>query len=170
MFAWLKRYSPGPPVYLFAAALVARIYVLFRLTAKASDAAGEDNARAARDRSRGFENVAATIEVDAQGVVEALFTLTANHGGEMEYRSRRIGTHRGKDGLAITDVSGHLAHPRVSGRAMKDGIEQHDLVNFLRRPGWAGECAAFEKFLAKLGAEETSAAGDDNFHACVRGT
>ena len=33
MFAWLKRYSPGPPVYLFAAALVARVYVLFRLTA-----------------------------------------------------------------------------------------------------------------------------------------
>ncbi len=33
MFAWLKRYSPGPPVYLFAAGLVVRLYVLFRLTA-----------------------------------------------------------------------------------------------------------------------------------------
>ncbi len=33
MFAWLKRYSPGPPVYLFAGALLVRLYVLFRLTA-----------------------------------------------------------------------------------------------------------------------------------------
>jgi hypothetical protein len=48
---------------------------------------------------------------------------------------------------------------------VKDGVEQDDLANFFLLAGWAGEGAALEEFLAKLGAEEAASACYDYFHA-----
>ena len=58
-----------------------------------------------------------------------------------------------------------LSHARIGRGAMEDGVEQHDLANAFRGAGWPSEGASREKFLAKLGAEETASARDDDFHA-----
>jgi hypothetical protein len=65
----------------------------------------------------------------------------------------------------MADVAGNLPHARIGRGTMEDGVEQDDLANAFRGTGWPREGPSLEKFLAKLGAEETASARDDDFHA-----
>ena len=89
------------------------VRVLHSLATKARDATGKDHAGSASRCTRGLEDMASTIQVHAQRVVEALFTFATDHGGKVEDGGRRRTTDRAEYGVAITDVPLHLHHPRV---------------------------------------------------------
>ena len=106
--------------------------ILHRLAAEAGDAAGEDHAGTSGCGAGGLEDIASAVEIDAQGIVEALLAFAADHRREMEDRDGGIGADGGEDGVAIADVARDLPHTRIGRGAMEDGVEQHDLADFFR--------------------------------------
>ena len=83
-----------------------------------------------------------------------------------------ISVDRGKDGVAVAHVAGRegqidrltlLTRHRLD-RRRELRVEKEDGIDRLRPARGAGECAAFEEAFGELAAEESSSAGDDDFH------
>ena len=53
---------------------------------------------------------------------------------------------------------------------MEYRVKQDNLVDLFRAAGWARENTAFEEFLRELGAKEAASTGDNDFHACFKGS
>ena len=145
------------------------------LAAVAGDATGEDDAgpgtRCERDGAGGLEDVPPAVEIDAQGIVEALFTFATDHRGEMKNRGDGRGGSReaggGEDGGTVGDVAGEWGDTNrgMRGRgAVKRGVEKDDFAKGRGCAGRTGEGAAGEEGGAELGAEEAAAAGDEDTH------
>jgi len=81
----------------------------------------------------------------------------------MKNRGGGVGADGGEDSFAIADIARDLPDARVGDGTMEDGVEEHDLANFLRRTGGARERTALQELLAELEAEEAASAGDDDF-------
>ena len=127
----------------------------------AGDAAGENHAWQSRAFPRSFKNMTPAIEVHAQCIIETFLAFSADHGGQMENYRGWVRADGGKDGVAVANVACDLPCSRICGGFVKQCVQQNNFFNRL-----STERGAQEQLIAESGAEESAAAGDDDFHGC----
>ena len=93
-----------------------------------------------------FEDVAAAVEINAEGVIEVKLTLTTDHGREM--KNRISVCHGVEDRFAIRDVGGDTGCA-VRFTLGKVRVEEHDFIDRFCRAGRPDEAALLLELLAE---------------------